>query len=740
MSTDKIFGEITSIIYQNEDNGYTVCILSSEKEDITLVGYMPGINEGDSVSVSGSWTKHQVYGEQFKVDMYERQTPADEKSILRYLSSGIVKGVREATAKRIVDMFGNETLDIIEHHPLRLADIKGISADKAIKIHESYIDKMGATNLVMFLQEFGVSVKLAAKIYRKFGSMGVELIRKNPYILCAEIEGIGFKTADSIALSMGKSSDDFERIKAGTLYTLRFNTQMGHSYLPIEYLSQSASALLGCEKDYVEYAVNELCRMGTLIKEKKDDEVRIYYFITYKAEKEAAEKLCEIASVSFECDENSVIKDIRKIEKENNFEFAPLQKEAILNAVKCGVMVITGGPGTGKTTIVNTIISLMNKRGLTVALCAPTGRAAKRMSRVCSMEAKTIHRLLEVGYSDEGEDEENIKFFKNEENPLTKDVIVIDEMSMVDIYLMHALLKAMMKGTRLIMIGDSNQLPSVGCGNVLKDIITSGCVNVTVLKDIFRQSKESMIVLNAHKINNGEYPLCNQKGTDFFFMNIPDANQGAECVVDLLSRRLPEAYGLNPLDIQVLSCTKKGIAGVINLNQMLQKKLNPKSKNKKEKDFGAITFREGDRVMQIRNNYDIKWRDRTTGLGGDGIFNGDVGYIEKIEHDIRTVTVVYDDRVVEYDFRDLDEIDLAYALTVHKSQGSEFDIVVMPVYDAPYMLMNRNMFYTAVTRAKKMVVLVGSDYVIKKMVDNNTESGRYTGFCDRITECGGENE
>ncbi len=732
MPTEKLYGEIESIIFKNDDNGYTVCVLSGEKEDVTLVGYMPGISEGDSVCVSGSWTNHMVYGEQFKVDMYERQTPADEKSILRYLSSGIVKGVREATAKKIVDMFGKETLEIIENHPLRLSDIKGISADKAMKIHESYVDKMGAANLVMFLQNFGISVKMAAKIFKKYGSMGVEIIKNNPYILCDEIEGIGFKTADDIALGSGKDRENSERIKAGTLYTLRYNTMLGHTYLPIGYLVKSAAALLGVDEIKIYPAIEFFVNTKTFTEEKTDTEHRIYYFQVYNAEKETAEKLCELCSADFSCDSQKVYEDIEEIEKENNFNFAPLQKEAILDAVRYGVVVITGGPGTGKTTIVNTIISLMQKRNLNVSLCAPTGRAAKRMSQVCSIEAKTVHRLLEVGYSED--DDENIKFFKNEENPLTRDVIIVDEMSMMDIHLMNCLLKAVMKGTRLIMIGDANQLPSVGCGNVLKDIISSGCVPVAVLKDIFRQSKESMIVINAHRINNGEYPEFNKKDGDFFYMNEPDATKGAELILSLVSDRLPRAYGVKTDHIQVLSCTKKGLAGVTNLNALLQGRLNPKSKGKKEKQVGAITFREGDRVMQTRNNYDIKWTDMETGHGGDGIFNGDVGYIQKINYTYNTATVVFDGRVVEYDFKNLDELDLAYALTVHKSQGSEFDIMVMPVYDAPYMLMNRNMFYTAVTRAKKKVILVGADRVIKKMVDNNTEAKRYTGLKDRLTE------
>lgn len=732
MSTEKLYGEIDSIIYKNDENGYTVCVLSTEKEDITLVGYMPGISEGESVCVSGNWTKHQVYGDQFKVNMYERKTPADKKSILRYLSSGIVKGVREATAKKIVDMFGKETLEVIEHHPLRLSDIKGISADKAMKIHESYLDKMGAANLVMFLQEFGISIKMAAKIHRKFGSMSLEIIKNNPYILCDEIEGIGFKTADEIALGSGKDKENCERLKAGTLYTLRYNTMLGHTYLPIGYLVRNAAELLGVEEIKIYPQIEFFIKTKTFVEEKIDTEHRIYYFQVYNAEKETAKKLTELCSADFNCDEESVYKDIEEIEKENDFTFAPLQKEAILDALRYGVVVITGGPGTGKTTIVNTIISLMHKRHLNVSLCAPTGRAAKRMSQVCSIEAKTVHRLLEVGYSED--DEENIKFFRNEENPLTRDVIIVDEMSMMDIHLMNCLLKAVMKGTRLVMIGDSNQLPSVGCGNVLKDIISSGCIPVAVLKDIFRQSKESMIVLNAHRINNGEYPEFNKKDGDFFYMNEPDASKGAELILSLVSERLPRAYGVDTEDIQVLSCTKKGLAGVTNLNTLMQEKLNPKAKGKKEKQSGAVTFREGDRVMQTRNNYDIKWTDIKTGHGGDGIFNGDVGYIQKINHAYNSVTILFDERKVDYDFKNLDELDLAYALTVHKSQGSEFDIVVMPVYDAPYMLTNRNMFYTAVTRAKKKVILVGCDRVIKRMVDNNTEAKRYTGLRGRLME------
>lgn len=722
-------GEIAEIIYQNEDNGYTIAEFETDEITFTAVGYMPSVSIGEQLKISGKWINHQTYGEQFKIEAYEKTAPKGEGAILRYLSSGIIAGVREATAKKIVERFGENSLDIIENHPLKLAEIKGISAQKAVLISQSYIEKMGASTLVMFLQQYSVSINLAAKIYKKIGTGAVEFIKKNPYILCDEIDGIGFKTADSIALSMGFSKDNASRIKSGTLYALKTNTLFGHTYLPRSVLVSEASRLLGADSAEVEFAVESLIFQNSVISEKVENEERIYYFSHYYAEKYTAEKIKELSSVSFDEDENRILNEIEQIEKYQKISLAENQKSAVINALKCGVSIITGGPGTGKTTIINTVIKLLKMRGLKVVLTAPTGRAAKRMSQICNMDAKTIHRLLGAGYAD-GDD--NLTFSIDEENPLVQDVIIVDEMSMVDILLMQSLLRAVKKGKRLIMAGDINQLPSVGPGNVLKDIIKSKIVKTTYLTEIFRQAKKSMIVVNAHKIINGNMPISNGKNTDFFFAQIPDAAKGAEYIVSLVTDKLPRKYDVLPFDIQVLSPYKKGIAGIINLNAVLQNKINPFDIRKNQKDFGDITFREGDKVMQNRNNYDIKWTDTETGEEGSGVFNGDVGYIQFINHSFKTVTVIMDEKCVVYDFKNLDELDLAYAITVHKSQGSEFKIVIIPMYDGPYMLINRNLLYTAVTRARSVAVLVGSESVMRKMIDNNKETRRYSGLCEKI--------
>ncbi|MDY5627190.1 MAG: ATP-dependent RecD-like DNA helicase [Clostridia bacterium] len=722
-------GEIAEIIYQNEDNGYTIAEFETDEITFTAVGYMPSVSTGEQLKISGKWINHQTYGEQFKIEAYEKTAPKGEGAILRYLSSGIIAGVREATAKKIVERFGENSLDIIENHPLKLAEIKGISAQKAVLISQSYIEKMGASTLVMFLQQYSVSINLAAKIYKKIGTGAVEFIKKNPYILCDEIDGIGFKTADSIALSMGFSKDNASRIKSGTLYALKTNTLFGHTYLPRSVLVSEASRLLGADSAEVEFAVESLIFQNSVISEKVENEERIYYFSHYYAEKYTAEKIKELSSVSFDEDENRILNEIEQIEKYQKISLAENQKSAVINALKCGVSIITGGPGTGKTTIINTVIELLKMRGLKVVLTAPTGRAAKRMSQICNMDAKTIHRLLGAGYAD-GDD--NLTFSIDEENPLVQDVIIVDEMSMVDILLMQSLLRAVKKGKRLIMAGDINQLPSVGPGNVLKDIIKSKIVKTTYLTEIFRQAKKSMIVVNAHKIINGNMPISNGKNTDFFFAQIPDAAKGAEYIVSLVTDKLPRKYDVLPFDIQVLSPYKKGIAGIINLNSVLQNKINPFDIRKNQKDFGDITFREGDKVMQNRNNYDIKWTDTETGEEGSGVFNGDVGYIQFINHSFKTVTVIMDEKCVVYDFKNLDELDLAYAITVHKSQGSEFKIVIIPMYDGPYMLINRNLLYTAVTRARSVAVLVGSESVMRKMIDNNKETRRYSGLCEKL--------
>jgi len=726
-----INGEVKTVIYENEDNGYKVIEVESEDDLFVAVGYMYGVGEGETVKLTGKWVSHRTYGEQFSVEMYEKSAPASKTAIIKYLGSGIIKGVREATAKKIVDVFGEDSLKVIENEPLKLTEIRGINAEKAMIISRSHINQMGASSLMLFLQEYDISVKMCAKIYKKFGSGSVERIRENPYILCDEIEGIGFKTADKLSLAMGGDKCDRNRVRSGVLYTQKNNTLFGHTFLPRNILAQSASEMMGVGFDKANEAIDALITQRKLISENTGDCEKIYYFTHYYAEKYCAQRICEITSVVYDADTDNISRQIGMIEAQRGIKLADMQKKAVYSSMKNSTLVITGGPGTGKTTIINTIIDIMEANGLRVVLTAPTGRAAKRMSQVCGKEAKTIHRLLEAGYSDGDED---LVFQVNESNPVDADVIIVDEMSMVDILLMSNLLHAVCEGTRLIMVGDADQLPSVGAGNVLCDIIESGVVSVIRLTEIFRQAEKSMIVVNAHRINNGQYPVLNLKESDFFFAALPDSSQGAEYITSLCLDRLPNRYNLSPSDIQVLSPSKKGVAGVGSLNEKLQNALNPPGSDKKERINGSVVFRVGDRVMQTKNNYDITWRSNFDAEEGKGVFNGDVGYIEDINDSLKTLTVIYEDKRVDYGFKDLDELELAYAVTVHKSQGSEFPVVIVPVYDAPYMLVSRNLLYTAVTRAKNLVVLVGREDIIHKMIDNNRVSVRYSSLKEKMIE------
>lgn len=726
-----IIGEIKTVIYENEDNGYKVLEVETEDDLFVAVGYMYGVGEGETVKLTGRWVSHRTYGEQFAVDMYEKSAPASKSAIIKYLGSGIIKGVREATAKKIVDVFGEDTLKVIETEPLKLSKISGISAEKAMLISRSHLNQIGASSLMIFLQQYDVSVKICARIYKKFGSAAVELIKENPYILCDEVEGIGFKTADRIATAMGVDTSDANRVRSGVLYTQMNSTLFGHVFLPREGLAETAARMLGIEKAKADSAISDLVVQRKLVGEKTSEGERIYYFAHYHAEKYCAARISEISSVKYESDDNEISREIEITESRRSIVLADMQKKAVHSAMENGMLVITGGPGTGKTTIINTIIDIMEARGLKTVLTAPTGRAAKRMTQVCKKEAKTIHRLLEAGYV---EGDEDIAFQVNESNPIDADVIIVDEVSMVDVILMSSLLHAVSSGTRLVLVGDADQLPSVGPGNILMDIIESGTVPVIRLTEIFRQSGESMIVVNAHRINKGEYPVCNIKESDFYFADISNPAGGAEYITSLCRDRLPEKYGVETEDIQVLSPSKKGIAGVLNLNTLLQNALNPPERGKKEKSDGSVVFRVGDRVMQTRNNYDVTWRSIYNDDDGKGVFNGDVGYIEDIDDYLKTVTVIYEDKRVVYGFKDLDELDLAYAVTVHKSQGSEFPVVIIPVYDAPYMLVSRNLLYTAVTRAKQLVVLVGREDIIRKMVDNDRVAVRYSSLKEKLVE------
>jgi len=729
---ENITGEVINIIYSSDNNGYKVMEVENEQEVFITVGYFHSVAEGETVRLTGKWTSHPTYGDQFKAELFEKILPTTRSAITKYLSSGIIKGIRKATAIKLVEKFGEDTLKVLENDPHRLAQIKGISMSKALKMQESYLSQLGSTSLVMFLQDCGISARTAARIYKKFGSAAVDIIKSNPYILCEEIEGVGFKTADYIASKLDVKSDNANRVRAGVLYTLKYNTQFGHTYLPKDIIVNASKSLLGVYEDSVRTAVDGLIKDSVLVSVDDNNTQNVYLYSHYMCEGYAASKLTELNKYKYKFKTAQIEKQLDIIEKKQKITFASLQRQAVVSAMQNGVMVITGGPGTGKTTIINAIIDIMHSNGLKVALTAPTGRAAKRMSQVCSLEAKTIHRLLEASFrSDDGDTE----FMVNENCPIDSDVVIVDEMSMVDIVLLSNLLKAINPGTRLIMVGDINQLPSVGPGNVLKDIIESGTVEVIRLTQIFRQAQKSLIVTNAHAINEGRYPIIHEKDKDFFFADVPSTSDGISYIASLCSERLPKAYGIKPFDVQVLSPSKKGMAGVINMNEILRDAMNPPSEDKNEYDFGFRLFREGDKVMQIRNNYDIKWTNIITSQLGNGVFNGDVGVVSSIRKEFKTITVMYDDRKVVYDFKDIaDELELAYCITIHKSQGSEFPVVIIPMYDAPYMLVNRNLFYTGVTRAKNLVVLVGKETVINAMVDNNREDKRYSGLKKRLKD------
>ncbi len=727
---ETVTGEVEYIRYSNDENGYKVLEMNNTEESFIAVGYFHAVAVGESLSLKGKWVSHPTYGEQFKAESFEKVLPATREAIEKYLASGIIKGIGKATAQKLVEKFGEDTLSVLEKEPHRVAQIKGISISKAVKMQESYLMQLGSTSLVMFLQDCGVSVRTAATIYKKLGARAIDIIKANPYILCEQIDGVGFKTADEIARKLSISHDDTNRVRAGVLYALKYNTQFGHTYLPLGIVTETASSLLKVDTECVQIAIDSLLKDGVLYRDSFDGEERIYIYSHYLCEGYVASKLLKLNEFKYKYETRDIEKEIDIIEKKHKIEFASLQRQAVISAMQNGVMVITGGPGTGKTTIINAIIDIMHANGLTVTLTAPTGRAAKRMSQVCSLEAKTIHRLLEASFFGEGGE---TQFMVNEKDPIESDVVIVDEVSMVDIVLANHLLKAINVGTRLILVGDVNQLPSVGPGNVLKDIIQSGRVEVIRLNEIFRQARKSLIVTNAHGINEGVYPVLNAKDKDFFFREVSSCEDGAKYIASLCAERLPKAYGVTGFDIQVLSPSKKGICGVTNLNEMLREVLNPRQKDKKEHDFGFRIFREGDKVMQIRNNYDVRWTDTKTGKLGNGVFNGDVGVVSSIREDLKTITVVYDERRVVYEFKDIsEEIELAYCVTIHKSQGSEFPVVIIPMYDAPHMLINRNLLYTGVTRAKNMVILVGREEIVHKMVDNNRENKRFSGLGMRL--------
>lgn len=726
----EISGQVEHIIYQNEANGYCVCdLLSDNDEQITLVGIMPFLAEGETIRGMGKWELHANFGRQFKIEYYEKELPAGTASILKYLSSRVIKGIGPASAVKIVKEFGEDTFDVIENHPEWLADIPGISLKKAKSISENFKSQFGVRSVMMFCRDF-FGPATAVKIYKKWGGASIDIIKQNPYILCEQIHGIGFESADNIAKSLGTTPNDPERIKAGTKYVLSFNaSNNGHSFLPYDKLCEATQSLLDVSREETEDAIQALVSEGKAVSVKYGKRECIYLKSYYDAEKYTSAKLDMLDKLCDKLNSSDIDKFIAQIEAEIGIEYAAKQKKAIISAVNNGVMVLTGGPGTGKTTVIRAVMLVFDRIGLRIALAAPTGRAAKRISDTTGRQAKTIHRLLEMSYNDQALP----TFNKNENDLLEEDVIIIDEASMVDIQLMSALLHAIKPGAHLLLIGDSDQLPSVGAGNVLNDIISSEHFSTIKLTEIFRQASESLIVTNAHAINNGEYPDLNIKNKDFFFLPRESDEAIASTVADLCLNRLPKTYGEQiRSNIQIITPSHKGASGTDCLNSLLQSALNPPSPQKREKKVRNIIFREGDKVMQIKNNYDIIWEKEDQ--SGIGIFNGDIGVIEEINNANETLTVNFDKRMAIYDYTILDELDHAYAITVHKSQGSEYPVIILPLSGHSPRLLTRNLLYTAVTRATDMVIIVGQRSVIEAMVDNAREVKRYTGLCFLLRE------
>ena len=731
---EKITGYVEHIIFRNADNGYTVLNLVSGDEEITCVGIFSTIAEGENIEATGDYTDHPTYGTQFKVESFEEKAPEDEEAIERYLGSGAIKGIGIAMAARIVRRFKEDTFRIIEEEPERLAEIKGISERKAMEIASQVNEKRDLRQAMIFLQQFGITMNLAVKIYNKYGQEVYGILKENPYRIADDIEGVGFKTADDIAAKAGIRTDSDFRVKSGILYTLLQASGEGHTFLPKEELTVKAAELLGIDTEIIDKNYMDLAIERKIVIKQSGEQTQIYAASFYYMEANAATMLKQL-NIKYDVADAEIEQRIHNIEKQTGMQLDEHQMLAVKEAVRNGLLVITGGPGTGKTTTINTIIRYFEMEGMDIFLAAPTGRAAKRMSETTGFEARTIHRMLELNGGMEG----SAGFERNETNPLETDVIIIDEMSMVDITLMNSLLKAVAAGTRLILVGDINQLPSVGPGSVLKDIIESKTCNVVMLTKIFRQASTSDIIVNAHKINRGEEVSLDNKSMDFFFLKRYEADIIINVVLQLVKQKLPKFVDATPYDIQVLTPMRKGLLGVERLNGILQQYLNPPAKDKREKEHGDMIFREGDKVMQTKNNYQLEWEISTKfGLTVDkgmGIFNGDMGIVTEINDFAETMTVEFDEgRKVEYSFKLLDELELAYAITIHKSQGSEYPAVVIPLLNGPSMLMNRNLIYTAVTRARKCVTLVGNDMTFNQMIRNTSQQKRYSGLCDRLRE------
>lgn len=732
---EEVTGTVESVVYRNEQNGYTILEVSTDKKElVTVVGTMPFVSEGENITVRGSYVVHSEYGRQLKADSFEKRIPEQPDAILKYLSSGVIKGIGPKTAEKIVEKYGADTFEVMSNHPDWLADFKGISPRRALEIGDEIRRQMGFYRLFDFCRDV-VPMHVALRIYQNYGERAVEQLRTNPYALCGKIRGFSFTAADQIAMGAGGAPDARERVLGATVRVLERACETGgHACLPVKQVVIEVASLLELDpKEVAEHEKDFVLEKQIGYLHRKADSL-LYINRFYEAERSIAGRLLQLdrACVRYRVEDMEPL--VNRAMLESGLEYAAMQRKAIFEAASSGVLIITGGPGTGKTTIIKALIRIYESMGCEVALAAPTGRAAKRMAESTACEARTIHRLLEVEFRDEADGDEGATFARNEHNLLDADIIIIDEASMIDMFLMQALLAAIRPGARLVLLGDCDQLPSVGAGNVLHDLINSGCFNIVRLTEIFRQGSESLIVTNAHRINRGEMPVTDARDKDFFFMK-REGGALISTLAEVTAQRLPATYGVSAFDkIQVITPTRKGAAGTETLNQLLQAELNPPAKDKAEKKFRNVVFREGDKVMQIRNNYDLTWDE--DGKERFGIYNGDIGVIGKIYDRQSYMMVSFDGREVKYGFDLLEDLELAYAITVHKSQGSEYPFVVMPVTDFPPMLMTRNLLYTAVTRAKTMAVLIGREDALSRMLENDREAVRYTGLCDMLQSAG----
>lgn len=742
---EAIKGYIDHIIFQNAENGYTVMEMIVEEEEVTCVGMLKGVTQGETISAQGEFIEHPVYGSQFKIQTYRVLPPEDAESMLRYLSSGAIKGIGAALAARVIKKFGADTFRIMEEEPERLSEVKGISEKKAREICMQMEEKKEMREALIYLQKYGISNTMALKIYQAYGPGMYAVLEENPYRLAEDVQGIGFKMADEIAEKIGLHMDSDYRISCGIYYTLLQSVQEGHTFLPEELLLERASRLLQIDMENIRPIIGNLAMDKKIVVKKKEEQVCVFSTSYYYAELTCAKLLRDIKEYVEETgkllpsEEAQMMNRIEKIANQEGLKLDELQKEAVLKSIESGVFILSGGPGTGKTTTINTMIRFFESEGMDIFLAAPTGRAAKRMTEATGYEARTIHRMLELNGALSDEQSRHVRFERNEENPLEADVIIIDEMSMVDLLLFQSLLKAISPGTRLILVGDVDQLPSVGPGQILKDLLESRCFPVIVLQKIFRQAGESKIIVNAHRINRGEKIELDNKNKDFFFLERNDYGVIYKHMIQLIREKLPRYVNAEPFDIQVLTPMRKGSLGVEALNKILQEYLNPPEEKKKEYSAGEHLFRVGDKVMQVRNNYQLEWEVLSRyGIpidSGMGVFNGDTGKIVEINEYAGNLVVEYDEsKRVTYPFAQVDELELAYAVTIHKAQGSEYPAVILPLLSGPRMLFNRNLLYTGITRAKNCVTILGRKETLEEMIANESENRRYTALAERVTE------